>query len=209
MNEQYDILSLAEQKCFDLLSQKEQNFVLQEMPKLDFDELHQSIQTSQQFFESQKIEVSSMVKPRLDQAFQMKYAREKRFWMQRSIPIWQAVAACFFVALISWAFLNSNAAQTMTETVYVYQTDTIFQDAPIVNESPQQQTPKAITSVPKKFPTIAKHNQKPSKAAAIVSANFEWQQMPKVNDSVVVFQTKMGQSVKDDTLLMNWGGVIF
>ncbi|MEM6697347.1 MAG: hypothetical protein AAF806_08320 [Bacteroidota bacterium] len=209
MNSKQELFTLAEQGLFDALSPEEQSLVLQSMSQEYFDEWHQSIQASQAFFKQQKTEVDYAVKYNLDQAFRMKYAGKRSPWIQRTVPLWQAAAACFLVALLSWAFLDASETEKITETIYIYQTDTIFQDAPIVNESPQEQARSMLKTTPKNFPVISKQKQKPNQQAEVISVNFELERMPKVNDSVVVFQNRMGQSVKDDTLLMNWGGVIF
>ncbi|MEL6718215.1 MAG: hypothetical protein AAFO82_11325 [Bacteroidota bacterium] len=208
MSDQQSIFFLAENKSFDNLSQSEKDFVLQEMSQAAFEELHQSIQLGRQFFATQEQEISPAVKPRLNTAFRAKYSSQKTLWIQQSIPIWQAAAACSLVAILSWVFLHSDDVKVNTETIYVYQTDTIYQDALIVNQKPQ----KSVNHPSRKnakttFPVAA--NQSFQKKAEAVSVMFELERIPKVSDSIVVFQSKKGQSVKDDTLLMNWGGEIF
>lgn len=209
MSDKQAVFSLAEQRSFDDLSLAEQDLVLQEMSKFDFDELHQNIQKNREFFEAQIVEVNPAVKTNLDQAFRAKHETKKTFWIRHSIPLWQAMAACFLVAIISWAFLQPDTTEKNTETIYVYQTDTIFQDAPIVNEKPQSPPPQVIQKRQKESSIVVKQNQKPSDTVAAMYVANDLERLPKLEDSIIVFRSKTGQSVKDDTLLMNWGGVIF
>jgi len=209
MKDSQSVFFLAEQKSFDALSQREQDLVLQTSSKEEFEELHRSIQASQQFFEARKVNIDPTVKLKLDRAFQTKYATRKTLWIRRSIPLWQAVAACFLVALISWAFLRSDTTKIMTETVYVYQTDTIFKEVPIVNEKPQLQAKEVIQNTQKISPVFVKRNQKPELEAEAISVAYDLEKVPKLEDSIMVFRSRIGQSIKDDTLLTNWGGIVF
>lgn len=224
MKKVYDIQQMIEEKDFGELTKAEQAFVLSQMSKEEYFSLRQAILGSVLFFKNQSVAPNPSVQENLSTTFQDKYPKLSAFaFLNYSIPLWLfglsllGVALLFFIIFKYDKAINDaktlNSTNTIQEPIYIYQTDTIYKKIYLPTPVKKVQKSKSKKTVePLKFndSTSTKSKKTPIKKTENNSPiAYQLEQLPTFDESILSFQPKIGQSVKDDTLMVGFQGVVF
>ncbi|MEM9885800.1 MAG: hypothetical protein AAF849_07905 [Bacteroidota bacterium] len=212
----YSILEMAEEKAFAALDASQKEQVLQYMTMAEYEQLHQSLQKSIQFFQTEERRAPSHLQKNLLAQFRQKQHRQASISssIQRRIPAWAAIAACICIGILSWVISRKDSyGASAPRTIYVHQIDTIYKEVEkalgkndlLAFDSSQFFQQDQVMSTK----SYQQKNNLPTQSSNFQDKDTSNEAFPPARIHPLFLQERAGQSVQDDTLLAGLGGRIF
>jgi hypothetical protein len=148
---------LLEHKSFDVLTDAEKQFVLEQCTAEEYQQQYEFLQHAKGSFQMERLVPSPLVQQQLQMAFANQY-QSHSIW-NYSIKAWWAVLGLLLISSV-FAYLYFQKTniyaptpplQPAVEKVFVYKTDTIYLEK-ITHPSIQKSTPKSTPQIEKEVP---------------------------------------------------------